>query len=337
MVQRLLGRIAGALLTAWLIASTCFLLSRAVAGGAPQALGDDKIGAFGHYTAADSLFRQRLGLQQPLFYFRVLPWRWQGTPNQYHHWLTDALHGRLGVSFRDGAAVEAHLATALRVTLPLTGSALLLTAALALPLALAVARRPTWYRWAVPAAYLIDSLPLFVVGMLLLTLFASPDFWPLFPAYGLGTASGGPISAGSGWLAAAYHLTLPLLALVLVGVPALALPTAAVLRTQHKQPYVVTARAKGASAARVAWHHTLPNALPVFLTRFSDLVPGIVAGAVVIEVVFALPGMGRLLAEAAAARDLPILTGGVLLIALTRLLAWLLADTINAFIDPRLA
>ncbi|RTQ49164.1 ABC transporter permease [Hymenobacter gummosus] len=336
MVRRLALRLAGALATAWLIASTCFLLSRALGAGAPQLLNDEQTGAFDHYTAAETQFRQRLGLQQPLFYFRLLPWRWHGTPNQYHSWLTEALHGRLGASFRDGAAVETSLRTALRVTLPLTGSALLLTAGLALPLALGMARRPQWYRRFVPVAYLLDSLPLFVVGMLLLTLLASPDFWPLFPAYGLGTEGAEGIFWGN-WLNTAYYLALPVAALVLVSVPALALPLTEALRAQQRQAYVATARAKGASARRVAWHHLLPNALPVFITRLSDLVPGVVAGSVVIEVVFALPGMGRLLAEAAAARDLPVLIGGVLLIALSRLLAWLVADTINALIDPRLA
>lgn len=329
MARALLLRALRALLTAWLIASAVFLLSRGLAGGSPQLLPDEQTAAFGHLATAEAQFRTRLGLQQPLFYCRLLPLQWYGTSNQYHTWLLELGRGQLGNSFRDGGAVTGHLRQALGVTLPLAGSALLLAATLALVLAPWAARHPGWYRRLVPAAYLFDTLPLFVVALLLLSLLANPDALPLFPAFGLpAEASGSPSTQ-------AYHLVLPVLTLTLSALPALFIPFVAALRSHWQQPYVATARAKGAPLARISWQHVLPNAAPVFITRLSDLMPGVVAGTVVVEVVFALPGMGRLLAEAAAARDLPVLVGGVLLIAAVRLLGWLLADALNTWLDPR--
>ncbi|GAB2960788.1 ABC transporter permease [Hymenobacter coalescens] len=328
MVATLLLRTARALATAWLITSAVFLLGRSLPGAAPQLFAEDRAISYGTRAEAESTYRQRLGLEQPLFYFRLLPWAWQGTPNQYHTWLAQLAQGHLGASFRDGTAVSRQLGQALRVTLPLTLTALVTSAALALWLALRAARRPFLYKWMHSAAYLLDGTPLFVIGVLLLLLFANPDLWPWFPAYGLGH-NAHPFTA-------AYHLALPVAALTLASWPALFLPLAAALREQWQQPYVVTARAKGTAVGQIGLRHVLPNVLPIFITRLSDLLPSVVAGAVVIEVVFALPGMGRLLAEAAAARDLPVLEGGVLLLAATRLLAWLLADVANKFFDPRL-
>ncbi|GAB3834291.1 ABC transporter permease [Hymenobacter jeollabukensis] len=333
MVRALLVRTARALSTAWLIASAIFLLSRSLPGSGPRLLTDEQASPFGQQATTEARYQQRLGLQTPPFYFRLLPWRWHGTPNQYHSWLTELAQGNLGTSFRDDMAVTTHLRQALRLTLPLTVSALLLSAGAALLLAQWAVHRPRWYHWLLVAGYFLDSLPLFVVGMTLLLVLANPDFWPLFPAYGL-PAAASPAGTLS-WEMVPY-LVLPVAALTLTSVPALFLPLAAALREQAPQLYVTAARAKGASRHRISWHHLLPNVMPVFLTRLADLVPGVVAGALVVEVVFALPGMGRLLAEAVAARDVPILVGGVLLVACVRLLAWLLADFTSALVDPRL-
>lgn len=331
MAQVLLLRALRLLASAWLIASAVFLLSRTLPGRSPQLLADDRVTAFGQQAAYENHVQQRLGLQQPVFYFSLLPWRWHGPANQYHHWLRDLAGGHLGTSFRDGVAVETHLGRALRVTLPLTGTAFILAALLTLLLAQLAARSSWWHRLLTAAAYLFDGLPLFVLGALLLFVFANPDVWAVFPAYGL------PPESDATWSSTAYHLVLPVVAVALTSIPGVFLPFVAALRQQWQQPYVATARAKGASDRRVSWCHVLPNALPLFVARLSELLPGVVAGAVVAEVVFALPGTGRLLAEAASSRDLPILVGGVLLLALVRLTTWLLADIINAFTDPRLS
>jgi peptide/nickel transport system permease protein len=117
--------------------------------------------------------------------------------------------------------------------------------------------------------------------------------------------------------------------------PELTLPLAAALRRELASPYAVAARAKGVGQRRLVWHHALPNALLPLLVSFTGLLPALVAGAVVVEVLFALPGMGRLLAEAASTQDYPVLIAGVLLTAGARLLALVAADLLQYRLDPR--
>ncbi|WP_400193650.1 ABC transporter permease [Hymenobacter sp. B81] len=324
----LLVRLLRVLAAAWLIVSVLFLLSRSLPAPRLMAAELVRTSSTRQLQASEQRYAQRLGLAVPVFYVGVWPWRWHGLDNQYHHWLRGLTRGSLGYSYRDGRSVAQLLREALAVTLPLVVLALALTGSLAGAAALALARRPKWRRRLMPGLLLLDALPLFVVAMLLLWLLASPEGLALLPAYGLGAAAG--------QLPGLIYLILPASSLVLAALPGLVLPLTAALGQEQHQPYAVTARAKGAPADRL-WHrHLLPNALPPFITRFTDLLPALTAGAVVVEVVFALPGMGRLLLEAAAARDYPVLLGGVLLTAAARLLAWLLADVVSALAYPRL-
>ncbi|KUG06636.1 ABC transporter permease [Solirubrum puertoriconensis] len=337
MIKLLLRRIGVALGTVWVVASAVFLLSRGVAASSPRLFASEQLSptaSAATRAASEQQYLQRLGLNEPLFYCSLLPWQWHGTANQYHNWLSDLASGHLGTSYRDGVAVEEHLGSALGVTLPLTGTALVVSVLLALAAAVASARRSGVHRLLVPVAYALNSLPLFVVALLLLMLLSSPDFWPLFPSFGLESVTGEVL--GSSVLDRAYHLVLPVLSLSVVAFPALFLPTEAALRQQRLQAYSTTALAKGASVPRLWWHHVLPNAMPVFVTKVTELLPDVVAGAVVIELVFALPGMGRLLVEAAASRDLPVLVGGVLLVAAVRVMAWAVADVLQTVFDPRI-
>jgi peptide/nickel transport system permease protein len=100
--------------------------------------------------------------------------------------------------------------------------------------------------------------------------------------------------------------------------------------------YVTTARAKGLSTRQIIRRHALRNALLPLLTLLADLLPAVLAGAVVVEVIFALPGMGQLLSDAATARDYPVLLGALLVILVARLTAYILADAAYRLADPRL-
>ena len=169
------------------------------------------------------------------------------------------------------------------------------------------------------------------MSLALLLLFANPDVLNVVPAGGQAPAA--PLAAAGYWAARAL---LPLLSLVVVVLPELTLPLAAALRQELSAGYATTARAKGLPLRRVLRRHALPNALLPLLTTLTELLPTLVAGTVVVEVVFALPGSGRLLAEAAATHDYPVVVGGVLLAAAVRLLGLVLADVLYFLIDPRL-
>ena len=177
----------------------------------------------------------------------------------------------------------------------------------------------------------LQSMPLFVVALALLFFFANPDMLNLLPAYSLANDAAA-MHVGH----YALQLVLPLLTLVLAVLPELTLPLAAALRQELHTEYATTARAKGVATRHLLRRHALPNALLPLLTSLAGLLPTLVVGTVVVETVFALPGTGRLLAEATASHDYPVVVAGVLLSAATRLLSLTLADVLYALIDPRI-
>lgn len=345
----LLRRLVETIVALWALASLVFLLSHHDPTKAEELLLPDQTELIGNQSsrpaaqaAALGEVRQRLGLNLPLFYIsREVPlhgppkWEWHGAQNQYHRWLTALWHGNLGLSLRSGQPVATELMGALRYTVLLTGSALALVVGCALLLGQRLAGN--WRRWHSPvrAALLgLHSVPLFVVALGLLLLFANPEMLAWFPAYGL---AGEEDLSGIAYLGGLImHLLLPVISLVLVALPDLVLQLEAAIRQELRADYVTTARAKGLREAQVIRRHALPNALLPIITQFTDLVPTLVSGALVVEVVFALPGMGRLLAGAAVLRDYPLLVGGVLLTGGARLVALLLADILYHWADPRI-
>ncbi|MCB2376039.1 ABC transporter permease [Hymenobacter sp. BT635] len=346
----LLARLARAVPAAWGIISIIFLLSRSLS--ATQTVSEELQSSIAGHTATpkqirttERLIRRRLGLDLPLFY--VTPaaqstsgalawrWQWQGFQNQYHRWLLGVLRGDLGYSFRDGRPVTTQLRLALGATLPLTAAAFLVTSVLARWLTLFLANHRGLRTALLSALHVLHALPLFVIALLLLLLLANPDALSWFPAYGLADF-GDNTSWSIQVLQYLHHLALPLFSLVLVSLPSLVVQLDYALARELQADYVVTARAKGLPQRLVVRHHALRNALLPAITYLTDLLPALVAGAVVVELIFALPGMGRLLAEAAAARDFPILLGAVLLIAGTRLGAQILADWLYYQADPRI-
>ena len=347
MLGWLLTRLAGVVLAAWLIASAVFLLGQLRPSFAEQQAFEraevPQLGTAAELAASQQALRQRLGLNQPPFYFtrRAGPpvsWQWHGLHNQYHYWLRGLLRGQLGRSLRDDQPVAEKLAPALGYTLPLMSLALALGTALALGFAtyLAAGNANTPGRAVLRVVLTgLQALPLFVLALLALLLLANPAVLNILPASDLSSYQPDPSSGR--WLANyLVRLALPLLSLVLAALPELTLPLAAALRHELASPYAVAARAKGVATRRLVWHHALPNAVLPLLVTFTGLLPALVAGAVVVEVLFALPGMGRLLAEAAATQDYPVLIAGVLLTAGARLLALLAADVLHYRLDPRL-
>lgn len=343
----LLAQVGRAGLAAWAITSFVFILSRLDAAKPVDLLLDEPDSQRSTVLTAEAsaaqrqAIEQRLGLGEPVFYVTrtqqasVVSWQWHGLRNQYHRWLTGLLHGQLGFSFRDGQPIGPRLQAALACTLPLAGLATLgaVTGSLVLGLALAGGPPP-----AAPSGWRaglhllltgLQGLPLFALALGLLFAFANPDALNILPAYA-NTAT------DELWPQQALRLMLPVLALVLAVLPELALLLANTLSHELRADYATTARAKGLTNSQLLIRHALPNALLPLLTAFAGLLPTLVAGAVVVETIFALPGMGRLLAEAVATHDYPLVVAGVLLTALARLLALAVADALYAWADPRI-
>ncbi|OGX85472.1 hypothetical protein BEN47_14795 [Hymenobacter lapidarius] len=352
MVGLVFRRLAQTGLAVWALASVVFLLSyrdldaavRLALPDATEATAGPGAGRAADQATRQAAFRQRLGLDLPLFYLsrttdpqlHWVKWRWNGAHNQYHRWATGLVRGNWGVSFRTGEAVTARLGRALSFTLPLTGTAAFLAVLCALGLGQRLARRPWGHSLLQAALVGLHALPLFVVALALLLTLANPEVVAWFPAYGLSQATDADLDTWSQTGRYALHLVLPVAALTLTALPELTLHLSGALARELRSDYATTARAKGLAEPAIIRHHALRNALLPTITLIAELLPALVAGAVVVEVVFALPGMGRLLADAAAARDYPVLVGGILLIGAARLLALLLADLLYFWADPRI-
>jgi peptide/nickel transport system permease protein len=255
-------------------------------------------------------------------------------PVQFVGYLAGLARGDLGWSLGSHRPVAHIVAERLPWTLFLVGGSLLVAAGLGGLLGWVSAWRP--HRRPVRLASLatvgLGALPEFLVSMVLIVLFASR--WRLFPPGGALT----PFAEHAGGLSLVlnvlWHATLPGLALVLGLVPPFMLLVRTTVLPVLGEQFLVTARAKGLPPRRIAWH-VARNALPPIVTLLGLRLAAAMAGAAVIERVFAYPGMGWLLYEAVAARDYPVIQGVVLVSSLTVLVVTLLLDLLAGWIDPR--
>lgn len=244
------------------------------------------------------------------------------------------LRGDLGVSFVQRQPVVAVVGARLGATLLLTGTALVLSTALGLVLGVAAARRPgtlldTGTNLAGLALY---SIPVFWSGQLLLILFAL--HLGLLPVQGM--ASVRVESSGLAYAAdVAQHLILPATALALSHVALVARLTRSGMRRALAEEYATTARAKGLPDALVASRHALPNALLPVITVVGAHVGTLLAGSLLVEVVFGWPGIGRLMFDSIATRDYPVLMALFMLVSAGVVLANLVTDVAYAVLDPR--
>lgn len=192
-----------------------------------------------------------------------------------------------------------------------------------------------WHRVLLPGIYILDSIPLFVLSLIFLILFATPDFLPLFPVFGLGYHADASGTGISQFMEALPYLVLPITCLVLANLPYLTNQFYRSLADTMQANYIKTAYSKGLTNTSVIRRHALRNALLPVITILSDFLPALVAGSVVIETIFAIPGIGRLLLTAVLARDFPVILGIVLVVALVKMVSHLIADSCYALADPR--
>jgi len=256
---------------------------------------------------------------------------------RYFKYLRQLARGNLGESFSLHRPVADALADAIPQTLLLAGTALLLDFLLGLALgvyqALRVHRMPDIVLG--NATLFLYSVPTFWLALILLLVFGEWLRW--FPVGGVGDPVLCP-SVSSLYCAAdrLWHLALPALTLGLVGAAGTARFQRAAMLEVAGHDYIRTARAKGASERRVVLRHQLRNALLSFITLFGLAFPFLLTGAVLIETIFAWPGMGRLATNAILHRDFPLVNAAALLASTLVVTGNLIADLLLATADPRL-
>lgn len=279
--------------------------------------GDPAVALAGQNPTADQIaaVRERLGLDDP---FLV----------QYWHWLSGVLHGDFGKSLFTSQTVAHSIAARLPTTVSLTLLALLIAAVAGTILGAVAGLHPgrLMDRVVTFGASLGVAIPYFWVGMILVLIFAIDNHW--LPAVGYVPLTQNPVQ----WL---RHLILPAVAMALAPAAVVARQTRASLATVMTDDYVRTARAKGLSPRKVVAKHALKNAAMPVVTAFGLEGNRLIGGTVVIEQLFALPGLGQLAYQSVFGRDFPMVQGVILVAAAMVLLINILVDLSYGYFNPK--
>ncbi|MCG8508274.1 MAG: ABC transporter permease [Rhodospirillales bacterium] len=301
-------RLSQSLILLILLSMFSFSLLHIMPGDFAELLLIEQMG--GELPDAESLrrFKQQNGFEDPL-------------PYQYGRWLAGALQGDLGTSFQSGGNVWGELRLRLANSVLLAGASIAVSLLVAIPLGIGAAARPgsAFDRLAMMLAVFGMAIPNFWYSLLMVLVFSLTLGWL-------------PVSGYGHWT----HLVLPALVIgtSLSGV------TARFIRSCFldvlSSDFVRTARAKGLREARVLFIHTLPNALVPIVTLLGMQIGKMFDSVVVVETIFAWPGVGRLLIEAILSRDFPIIQACVLVVGTVYIGINLIVDFIVTFIDPRI-
>lgn len=264
---------------------------------------------------------------------------WYGTKNQYHRWISGFLKGDFGISYLDNRPVASKIWDALRWTLTINLISLLVSYILAIFLGVwsAVRKGTKADQIVTTALFVLYSLPSFWIGTMLIVFFTSPEYgMNLFPP---GQVTSLPLDApfGQRFVDIAYHLTLPIICISYGSLAFISRQMRGGMLSILQQDYIRTARAKGLSEKQVIWRHAFRNSLFPIITLFASIFPATIAGSIVIEVIYSIPGMGMLSLGAINARDWPVVFTVLLLAAILTMLGNLVADLLYAFVDPRVS
>ena len=302
MIWLVLRKAGRALLTLWLVVTLTFVILRVT--------GDPALAILPTDSPPEVLehFRVAWGLDRPI-------------PEQYLLYFRNIADGNLGISFIDDRPAVTVVFEKVPKTLLLGIPSLLLMLAIGIPAGIAAALRRDGPldRLIMTSAVLAHSVPSFVLAILLIGIFAVRLRWV-------------PTSGSATW----SHLVLPIVTLGTSGAAVIARFVRSSMLEILGMPFIRTAMAKGVAWPMVVRGHALPNAAIPTVTVVGFLVGGLVAGSVIVESVFAWPGVGRLLVTSVANRDLAVVQTILLLVAATMITANFIIDLLYGWLDPRL-
>ncbi len=313
MTQYIIRRLIHSIIIVWGCATLVFFLLRAIPGDPViQMLGTE-------YTpeAADAL-RDKLGLDQPVYI-------------QYFQWLGNMLRGDFGSSITGAESVGSALASGLPKTISIAVLAFIIATVIAIPAGiLAALKRNSFTDFVVSLiAFLGVSMPSFWFGIILILVFAVKLGW--LPSLGYASfTEDGPVE----WF---KHLLLPSVAIGAGYAAILMRFVRAGLLEALSSDYIRTARAKGLSERRVVVWHGLRNSMIPVVTVAGIQVALLLSGAVVIETVFSIRGIGRLLVGAIFDKDYPMVQGAILVVSVIFVFANLIVDIVYTLLDPRIS
>ena len=314
----ILRRLAQAVIVMVSVALIAFMLF--------QYVGDPVVFLLGQDATAEQVreLRADLGLDQPFFV-------------QFWHFLANAVQGEFGLSLRQGAKVSRLIAERLPATLELATVAAVLALAVGIPMGVyAALKRGTFLSQVFMTVSLLGvSLPTFLIGILLILVFAVNLGW--FPSFGRGDVvqigwwSTGLLTA-KGWL----HITLPAITLAIFQLTLIMRLVRAEMLEVLRTDYIKFARARGLTDRAVHFGHALKNTLVPVMTITGLQLGGLIAFAIITETVFQWPGMGLLFIQAVTFADIPVMAAYLCLIALIFVVINLIVDLLYFAVDPRL-
>ncbi|WP_332748829.1 ABC transporter permease [Hydrogenophaga sp.] len=314
----ILRRLAQAVIVMISVALIAFMLF--------QYVGDPVVFLLGQDATADQIreLRADLGLDQPFFV-------------QFWHFLANAVQGEFGLSLRQGAKVSRLITERFPATLELAMVAAVLALAVGIPMGVyAALKRGTFVSQLFMTVSLLGvSLPTFLIGILLILVFAVNLGW--FPSFGRGDVtqigwwSTGLLTA-KGWL----HITLPAITLAIFQLTLIMRLVRAEMLEVLRTDYIKFARARGLTDRAVHFGHALKNTLVPVMTITGLQLGGLIAFAIITETVFQWPGMGLLFIQAVTFADIPVMAAYLCLIALIFVVINLIVDLLYFAVDPRL-
>ncbi len=262
---------------------------------------------------------------------------WYGTNNQYHQWITKFMKGDFGISYQDEKPVKTVIWEAIRWTVLLSIISIFLTYLIAIPLGMASAENKDGLKDQTISTtlFILYSLPSFWVATLLIMFFGGGDFFNLFPSFGVPQSTEN-MSFFSKFTNYVWHLTLPIICYTYGGLAFISRQMRGAMVNSLSQDYVRTARAKGLDEEKVLWKHAIKNSLLPIITLFANVFPLAISGAVALELIFSIPGMGKTAYEALVARNYPVVYTIVMFSAILTLVGYLVADILYAVVDPRI-
>ncbi len=308
----IIRRVLTSLITVLVVVSVVFVILRLIPGDPAQLI----LGLEAPEERVREV-RTLLGLDRPI----VL---------QYLYWLKDLCSGDFGVSLRSQERVLSLLFSRIHVTFWLAALSFAISVMIAFPLGIISALRPwSWFDFlGLLIAQVGLAVPSFWLGILLMLLFAVKLQW--FPLLGYVNFSENPLE----WL---RHLILPAFALGFIRAAILTRMIRISMLEELEKDYITVARAKGLQERVVVFHHSLRNALLPVITIAGLQFGYLLGGAIIIEQIFSLPGIGRLLLGAISGRDFPVVQGGVAFLAIMFSALHLAIDLLYGLLNPRIS
>ena len=277
---------------------------------------------------------------------------WYGVENQYHNWFfgnkplfgngdgtwnrRGFIRGDFGISYKDQRPVSSVLIDAVRWTFGLSLISIIITYLLAIPLGIFSARSKgtAMDQIITTILFILYALPSFWVATLFVIYLCGGDYLNLFPAVFSPDFSGGFFSDVKEIV---YYMALPLICWTYSGFAYLSRQMRGGMLNVLGQDYIRTAKSKGLSDGKITWKHALRNSLLPIITLFASVFPAAIGGSIVLEIIFSIPGMGKVGYEAVVGRNYPIVFAVMMFSSILVLIGYLVADILYSVVDPRIS